>query len=347
MTKIVDVARRAAVSTATVSRVISQPEKVAEKTRQRVQMAIADLGYEPNGAARMLRTFRASKILVTVPDIANPFFASVIQGAEECAREAGYAVMLGDTQHDPALENQYAAMLLQREVDGFIFLGHRLPDKLTALLERPDRQPPIVNGCEYSPGLDVPSVHIDNALAAAEAIDHLAALGHRAIGVITGPLISPISRDRLNGVERAAARHLIGRWLRVRNGDFSVDSGLEHGRAFISEGVTAIFCFSDEMAIGVLHAIAEAGLSCPQHVSVVGFDDIRLARFLKPTLTTVAQPTREIGREAVAILLRIIDGEEIRSTVTLPHRLIERQSTAPAPHDAPRVAVGKVSGPAR
>ncbi|HMI19149.1 MAG TPA: LacI family DNA-binding transcriptional regulator [Sphingomonas sp.] len=331
MTNIIDVAKRAAVSTATVSRVISRPEKVSEQTRERVQKAIAELKYEPNHAARMLRTFRASKILVTVPDIANPFFAALIQGAEERARLAGYAVILGDTQHDAVLENQYAAMLLHRDVDGFVFLGHRLPEKLKALLEQPGRQAPIVNGCEYSPGLDVPSVHIDNALAAADAIDHLAGLGHRDIGIITGPLVSPLSRDRLYGVERAAARHLISRGLRIQHGDFSVECGVEHGRALIAEGVTAIFSFSDEMAMGVLHAITQAGLSCPQDVSVIGFDNIQLARFLTPTLTTVAQPTRQIGEEAVGILLRIIDGEEIRSTVTLPHQLIERQSTARAP----------------
>jgi LacI family transcriptional regulator, repressor for deo operon, udp, cdd, tsx, nupC, and nupG len=328
MIKINDVARRAAVSTATVSRVISQPQKVTESTRKRVQKAIDELRYEPNRAARMLRTLRASKILVTVPDIANPFFSAIIQGAEESARESGYSVILGDTQHDAALENQYAAMLLQREVDGFVFLGHRLPEKLNALLEKPDGQAPIVNGCEYGPGLDVPSVHIDNALAASDAIDHLADLGHREIGIITGPLISPLSRDRLEGVNRAASRHLIARRLRVRNGDFSVGSGVEHGRALIREGVTAIFSFSDEMAIGVLHAIAESGLSCPKDVSVMGFDDIRLARYLVPTLTTIAQPTREIGRETVNILLRIIGGEEVRSTVTLPHQLVARQSTS-------------------
>ena len=125
MNTITDVARRAAVSTATVSRVLSQPAIVSPTTRERVLQAVADLGYEPNPAARALRTLRAQKLLVTLPDISNPFFAHVIRGAEEAARDAGYAVILGDTRHDPELENQYAAMLRRREVDGLLFLGHR------------------------------------------------------------------------------------------------------------------------------------------------------------------------------------------------------------------------------
>jgi LacI family repressor for deo operon, udp, cdd, tsx, nupC, and nupG len=327
MATIIDVARCASVSTATVSRVLNEPEKVSDDTRKQVEMAIAKLGYEPNRAARTLRTFRASKILVTVPDVSNPFFASVIKGAEERARAGGYAVVLGDTGLNPELENQYASMLLQNEVDGLVFLGHRLPSKLLKMLEGSEKQAPIVNGCEYSPGLDVPSVHIDNAAAGADALNHLAGLGHRNIGVITGPLASPISRDRLDGVRRAAAQHLIGRKLRVKSGEFSADSGYELCKALLLDGVTAIFCFADEMAIGALHAIDEAGLSCPEDISIIGFDDIRLSRFLRPALTTIAQPTSQIGADAMSILLRIIGGEEIRETLTLPHQLVIRQST--------------------
>jgi LacI family repressor for deo operon, udp, cdd, tsx, nupC, and nupG len=203
MTTIIDVAAMAKVSTATVSRVLSRPERVAEPTRLRVLEVVRTLGYAPNVAARTLRTLRAAKILLTVPDISNPFFASVIRGAEEAARDAGYAVVVGDTRHDPEIEDQYAEMLSRREVDGLIFLGHRLPDSLQPLLARCGDAAPIVNGCEYSPGIGVPSVHIDNAAASGEAFEHLVALGHRDIGIITGPTISPISRDRLCGATPA------------------------------------------------------------------------------------------------------------------------------------------------
>ena len=332
MATIIDVARRASVSIATVSRVLSKRDPVSEEMRERVLRAVEQLGYEPNRAARSLRTLRAAKILVTVPDISNPFFANVIRGAEEAARAEGYSVVLGDTRHDPALENQYAAMVRQREVDGLVFLGHRLPDTLQAIIAERGGSAPVVNGCEYAPGLSVSSVHIDNSAAGVDATEHLIGLGHRRIGVITGPLISPISSDRLDGVRKAVARHRLGEELRVRNGDFSVQSGYDEARRLLeTDPVTAIFCFSDEMAIGAMKAVRDAGLSCPRDISIVGFDDIRFASFLQPALTTIAQPSTEIGKRTVNILLKIIAGKRDRaSIVTLPHQLIVRESTAKA-----------------
>lgn len=330
MPTIIEVAAMAGVSTATVSRVMSQPERVARETRQRVLKVVETLGYTPNVAARALRTLRAAKILLTVPDISNPFFASVIRGAEEAARDAGYAVMLGDTRHDPEVEDQYAEMLSRREVDGLIFLGHRLPSSLEPLLLREGASAPIVNGCEYSPEIGVPSVHIDNAAASDEAVDHLILLGHGDIGVVTGPPISPISRDRLSGAMRAARRHGIEDRLHVRTGDYSARSGCEQASDLLDRKVTAIFCFGDEMAMGAIRAISQAGLSCPDQVSVVGFDDLPLARFFQPPLTTIAQPKGSIGRRAVEMLVDILRGIELPAQqVTLPHELIIRSSTAP------------------
>lgn len=331
MPTIIEVAALAGVSTATVSRVLSKPERVAAQTRERVLEVVQSLGYAPNVAARTLRTLRAAKILLTVPDISNPFFASVIQGAEEAARDAGYAVVVGDTGHDPLVEDQYAEMLSRREVDGLIFLGHRLPESLEALLARQGVEAPIVNGCEYSPELGVPSVHIDNAAASDDAVEHLIGLGHRDIGVITGPPISPISRDRLSGALRAALRHGLRDRLEVRIGDYSAKSAFEQAQDLVARGMTAIFCFSDEMAMGALSAIGGAGLSCPRDVSVVGFDDLPFARFFQPALTTIAQPKGLIGVRAVELLVDILrgtPGEE--SQITLPHELIVRASTAAA-----------------
>jgi LacI family repressor for deo operon, udp, cdd, tsx, nupC, and nupG len=332
MTTIIEVAAAAGVSTATVSRVLSQPARVAEATRRRVLEVVAALGYRPNVAARTLRTLRAAKILLTVPDISNPFFASVIRGAEEAARDAGYAVVLGDTRHDPEVEDQYAEMLSRREVDGLVFLGHRLPASLEALVARQGASAPIVNGCEYSPDIGVPSVHIDNAAGSADAIEHLVELGHRAIGVITGPPISPISRDRLAGALRAAERLGLKDQLRIREGDYGADSAHRAARALLAEGVTALFCFSDEMALGAISAVGAAGLSCPNEVSVIGFDDLPLARFFHPALTTIAQPKGMIGQRAVELLVGILRGTEpAERQVTLAHELIRRASTGPAP----------------
>ncbi|MEN3746011.1 LacI family DNA-binding transcriptional regulator [Sphingomonas sp. HF-S3] len=331
-TTIIEVAAEAGVSTATVSRVLSQPERVAETTRRRVLEVVDALGYRPNVAARSLRTLRAAKILLTVPDISNPFFASVIRGAEEAARDAGYAVVVGDTRHDPEVEDQYAEMLSRREVDGLIFLGHRLPDSLTPLLERKGNAAPIVNGCEYSPELGVPSVHIDNAAASSDAVEHLIALNHRDIGIITGPPISPISRDRLAGAMRAAERHGVADRLQVRVGDYSACSAFVQASALIERGVTAIFCFNDEMALGAISAASQAGLSCPDQISIVGFDDLPFAPYFQPALTSVAQPKGLIGRRAVELLVGILRGVDPPDRqVTLEHKLVVRNSTGPAP----------------
>ena len=331
MTTIHDVARRAKVSSATVSRVLSQPELVREATREQVMRVVRELGYEPNLAARSLRTQRSSKLLLTVPDISNPFFSNVIRGAEQAAREAGYAVVLGDTGHDPAAEDQYAGMLRRREVEGLVFLGHRFPAPLAAEVALRPGQAPIVNACEYSPGLGVSSVHIDNAAAAAEALRHLLALGHRTIGVITGSLDSPLSRDRLAGVRRELADSGLLASLVVGTGDFSIESGFREADRQLAQEVTAIFCFNDEMAIGALEAVREGGLDCPGDISIMGFDDIRIARYMTPPLTTIAQPGSEIGRRAVELLLRTVSGElQALEVVTLPHELIVRRSTARA-----------------
>jgi LacI family repressor for deo operon, udp, cdd, tsx, nupC, and nupG len=331
MATIQDVARDAGVSTATVSRVLSAPELVAEATRARVMASVESLGYQPNFAAKSLRTLRTEKILVTVPDISNPFFSQVIRGVEEAARTAGYSVLLGDTRHEPEREEEYAAMLLRREADGLIFLGHRLPETLAPMVARSGAKTPIVNVCEYSPELGVSGAHIDNARAAAEAMEHLYGLGHRTVGVITGPLASPLSRDRLAGVREAAEAGGRTGGLRVSTGDFSIESGVRETAAMLDGGdpPSAIFCFSDEMAMGALVAIRRAGLNCPKDVSLVGFDDIRFAQHLDPPLTTVSQPMDKIGHEVVRLLLDILSGRaEALEHVTLPHALVIRGSTA-------------------
>lgn len=335
MPTILDVAAAADVSTATVSRVLSAPEKVTEATRRRVLKAVRELGYSPNAVAKSLRTLTTRKLLVTVPDIANPFFSLIIQGIEEAALREGYAVVLGDTHNDPAREERYGEMLLRCEADGLIFLGHSLSKAAQALMRprRKGRIAPIVNGCEYSPGLGVPSAHVDNAAAAHDAMKHLYALGHRHIGVITGPLVSPLSRDRLRGAKECA-RTQRGGDLKVVDGDFSIESGIAGAACLLAQrpAPTAIFCFNDEMAIGVLDYARRVGRRVPEALSVVGFDDIRFARYVLPALTTISQPMLDIGRETVRLLLGILHGSITTPlSITLPHRLEIRSSTAAPP----------------
>jgi len=336
MPTIHDVAARAEVSTATVSRVLSSPEKVSETTRRRVLKAVHQLGYSPNAAAKSLRTLTTRKLLVTVPDIANPFFSLIIQGIEEAALREGYAVVLGDTHHDAEREERYGEMLLRREADGLIFLGHSMSKSISALVKK-GRLPPIVNGCEYSPSLGVPSAHVDNEAAAYEAMSHLYGLGHRQIGVITGPLASPLSRDRLRGAQSCAKDNGAGRQVMVVSGDFSIESGIAGAARLLAQETppTAVFCFNDEMAIGVLDYASRIGKSVPESVSVIGFDDIRFARYMRPALTTISQPMLDIGRETVRLLLGVLQGTVTSPvSITLPHKLEIRSSTGAPPRPA-------------
>jgi LacI family repressor for deo operon, udp, cdd, tsx, nupC, and nupG len=334
LSNIYEVAKRAQVSTATVSRVLSRPDVVSPDTRRRVMDAVNVLGYAPNSAAKHLRTLRSGQLLVTVPDISNPFFSLILRGIEEAASTEGYAVLLGDTQHDEAREERYALMLRRKEADGLIFLGHRLPRAAVDLLRAsPDGCAAIVNGCELSPHLGIACVQIDNAAAAREAIHHLFELGHRRIGVVTGPHVSPHSRDRLNGVKQYAAETGgAGLELIVMHGDFTIESGSLAGDHLLALDVppTAIFCFNDEMAVGVLGAARRRNLTVPSDLSLVGFDDVRYAAHTNPPLTTIAQPMQQIGEVAVRLLLDIISGRMVvPQTETLPHALVVRSSTAP------------------
>lgn len=334
MASIHEVAKRAGVSTATVSRAVSRPDLVSAKTRRTVLQAIKNLGYTPNSAAKHLRTRRSGNFLVTVPDISNPFFSLILQGIEEEAHRNGYAVLVGDTQHDPKREARYVMMLLRQEADGLIFLGHRLPKPAAQLVRTlAPRYAPVVNGCEFSPRLGVPSVHIDNATAAAEAMDHLYRLGHRRIGILTGPLVSPLSRDRLTGATSRARAERAERDLIVVQGDFSIEAGVAGAERLLDrrEPPTAVFCFNDEMAMGVIEAAGRRRVRVPRDLSVIGFDDIRFARHMDPPLTTIAQPMREIGQGTVRMLVDILAGRTIAPvSVTLPHTLVVRASTARA-----------------
>ena len=344
MPTIHDVAERAEVSTATVSRVLSNPEKVKEATRNRVLKAVQQLGYSPNASAKSLRTFTTRKLLVTVPDIANPFFSLIIQGIGEAALREGYDVVLGDIHYEPAREERYGEMLLRREVDGLIFLGHSMSKSVSPLIKK-GQLAPIVNGCEYSADLGVPSAHVNNEAAAYDAMSHLYGLGHLHVGVITGPLASPLSRDRLRGAQMAARKNGAGRHLSVVNGDFSLESGIAGAARLLAQETppTAVFCFNDEMAMGVLQYTYQIGKSVPESLSLIGFDDIRFARCMRPALTTISQPMLDIGRETVRLLMGVLHGTVTTPvSITLPHRLEIRASTAAPPR---RPSKGRTRSP--
>ncbi|MED4979039.1 LacI family DNA-binding transcriptional regulator [Geobacillus stearothermophilus] len=327
MASIKDVAKRANVSTATVSRVLRNTGNVTEETRQRVLEAIEALNYQPNVLGRYLRRMETETVLVVVPDIMNPFFSKVLRGIEAVALKHGYQVLLGDTQNDARLEEQYLNVLPQRQVDGMIFLTARIRKEL---MEEMARQFPIVLACEYLEGADIPTVSIDNISSARKATEHLIRLGHCRIAHLSGPMNIILSRDRLRGYQQALAQHeLEADAALVQEGDFTYESGyhLTLKLLALEKPPTAIFAANDEMAIGAIKAVRHRGGRVPDDVAVVGFDDIQMASIFEPSLTTIAQPMFEIGQKAMELLLALIEGTSARRRqLVLPDRLVIRDS---------------------
>jgi LacI family repressor for deo operon, udp, cdd, tsx, nupC, and nupG len=322
-----EIAAAAKVSVATVSRALQRPELVSEKTRERINEVVKRLGYTPNALARNLRTSRTRLIVALLPDIANPFFSEVIRGIEQVAYEKGYSVLLGETQSNLVREQAYADMVAARQVDGMITMFHRVPAIPM------DGRLPLVNACEYVKDSAISSVYVDNVAAAEAAIDYLVALGHRDIAFIAGPSSSPICVDREQGYHLALERAGIAVDPALTAvGDFSIEAGERAIEMFRTQGRTfsAVFCSNDEMAIGAMRALSSAGLRIPEDVSVIGFDDIRFSRYTTPPLTTLSQPKNALGREAMTMLIEILNDPTVppRKRV-LSAELVVRGSTGP------------------
>jgi LacI family repressor for deo operon, udp, cdd, tsx, nupC, and nupG len=328
------------VSIATVSRALATPDKVSAGTLHKVLVQVERSRYRPNLLARNFRSRRAYSIVVLVPNIANPFFAEVIRGVEQVAQRHGYAVLLGDTEGRENREAYYVSLVETRQADGLIQLHARLPKAVLA--NDGSVAIPLVNACECVDDASCPRVRIDNVGAAGAMTRHLLDLGHRRIGVILGPRHSPLTRDRLRGYRGALRSAGIARDdSLIAQGDFSMSSGRRAASELFAARPppTAIFCFNDEMAMGAMQWVKSAGLSVPGDVSVAGFDDIEFAAFCDPPLTTIAQPTKQIGSTAMTLLYEILSGGKPANSVrTLPTKLVIRASTAAPGRPAKRVA---------
>jgi len=326
MTTIKDVAALAGVSTATVSRALSQPDKVTEETRERVLQAVKSCGYKMNTAARQFRRQRTETILVLVPDIGNPFFSNIIQGIESCAQQHNYRVILGETDTGRAEAESYAGYMRQQHADGAILLTVDGVENFIA----DNTNIPVVLACEYLPVSPCPTVRIDNTQAAEDAVAHLLELGHRRIAYINGPAASPLSIDRLRGYRSAlqSAGITVEQELIVQ-GDYSPESGYACAKQLLAMVTppSAIFAASDPMAIGVMRAAGECGCRIPEDLSLVGFDDIRFAEFMTPSLTTIHQPRELIGSTAMQQLLLLLDDTTPQQDSVLEHQLVIREST--------------------
>jgi LacI family repressor for deo operon, udp, cdd, tsx, nupC, and nupG len=334
-----DVARRAGVSTATVSRTLSAPDRVAAPTREAVMAAVRATGYRVNRAARNLRLQRSGVLVVLVPNLGNPFFSEILQGIEEVATAAGLNVMVMDTRANPPGHEGLVRLMAEGQGDGMICLDGSIPLGDLAAFRQTPHAGRLVFACEWVPYSGFPSIRSDNAEGVRLVMDHLIGLGHRRIAHVKGPAGNVLSSTRAAAYRAALeAARLPVREAWVLPGEFDLASGQSAARALLEmqDRPTAVVCASDQMAVGMIGEFARRGLRVPQDISVAGFDDISIAGYVWPGLTTVRQERRALGRRAAERLLARLNGPPAERTAEdapeiVPVSLVLRGTTGPCP----------------
>ncbi len=329
MTTIREVAERAGVSLTTVSHVINQTRYVSDATRQRVLEAMDELNYRPNALARSLRSGKTQTLGLILPDSSNPFFAELGRAVEKTAIQAGYSVILCNSESDVAREEFYVGVLSTKQIDGIIFVATGNPIESLQYLD--EQGIPVLVVDRDLPDFEVDAVLTDNLLGGYQGTQHLLEQGHTRIAFISGPLNGTPSAKRVDGYRKALleADIEIDPAL-ILLGDYHPESGWEAAAKLLSlnQPPTAIFCANDLMAMGAIRAINTAGLLVPHHIAVVGFDNIELSKYCTPPLTTVAQPIEDIGSSAASILIERIQHRHRKlQRLMLATELIIRQSS--------------------
>jgi LacI family repressor for deo operon, udp, cdd, tsx, nupC, and nupG len=324
-----EVASEAGVSVATVSRVLNHHPSVSLKAKQAVDEAIRKLNYEPNILGRNLRTSSTRMILSLLPSISNPFYSKVLQGIEDTARKSGYYILVCETNSSPEIQSFYLNMAKQHLVDGVISIDPTVEQVLTSSW---DGSFPVVQVGESTEDERIPYVGIDNEKAAYKAVKYLIATGHTRIALISSGDRFRYSQVRKSGYEKALKEaHLpVNPEYIIDCQNLDYEDGLQAMKSLLllENPPTAAFTVADIIAIGAMKAIHEAGLSTPQDIAIVGFDNIPFASMCSPTLTTVAQPMYEMGSQAVQMLISKLTNKKINmKTHILPHELIIREST--------------------
>lgn len=342
-TTIRDVSRLADVSIATVSAVINGRPAVSKVLTQRVRRAIEALNYQPNYLARSLRMQRSHILGIVMPQFASPFYAEVLRGVEDLASQQGYSILISNSRGDVDQERSQVQTLISRRVDGILLASadsHFTYQRLFA------RHFPVVLFDRFPPGFAGTAVFTNNAEASLEATNHLIRLGHRRIAIIAGPQGISAADERVEGFRNAMNEAgLTFPQEFFKRGNFSMNEGRECALELmrLPSPPTAIFSHNYEMTLGLMRALAELGMPCPQRVSVLGFDDFVVgmdgfswATMFSPKLSCVAQPSYEIGRRAAEALLKKtkrLDGEDHSEEgfIRLRAELRIRESTAPPP----------------
>jgi len=329
MASIKDIARVANVSYSTVSRALRNSPVVSAETANLIRKVADKQGYTVSAVARSLVTKHTHTIGIVVTNVADPFVGEVVSGIEEVAQARGYSVLLASCHADPSRELRAVRLLHERRVEGILVNSSRVGALYVPLLAR--MNVPIVLINNEHPGEFIFSVSIDNLNAARDAAQHLVGLGHRRIGYIGNQFGLQADTDRFAGYRQILEETDIGFQPElVAHGDGKPEGGMRAMERLLAlpERPTAVFCYNDMEAIGAMRVARQHGLRVPDDLSIIGLDDVFLASYTDPPLTTIQQPMQQMGRLAVEILLDLFSGGKPESHVTLSGKLIVRQSTA-------------------
>ena len=330
MITIADVAKEAGVSVATVSRVLNKNGPVSPTALEKVNLAITKLNYQPNVWGRRLRRKESRMLLIFVPTISNPFYASIVSGIEDEARSRKYETMLCITNGDQNRQREFFELLFDGQADGAITLcTDRNDQEIRTVAEKV----PIVQCCEFCENAEIAHVSIDNFAAAEQVVRYLHSLGHTKIGFIGSVNQFISSGERQRGFEagmRGAGLPVRKEYIAFADRDYSFGSGIAAATEILQkeDRPTAIFCISDVLAMGAIRAAGSLGLTGSRELSVVGFDDVEYATMMNPMLTTVSQPRYAMGKLSAEMLIRQIETGEKSGSMYLEHKLVIRDSTA-------------------
>jgi len=333
MATVRDVAKQAGVAPITVSRVVNNSGYVSEETRARVEAAIADMGYVPNVLARSLRSRRTDTLALILTDISNPFWTTVVRGVEDAASNAGFNVILCNTDESEVKQDKYLRVLLQKQVDGVLLVPARSALEPIKFVKSQDT--PVVVLDRLIPDAQADTVRCDSEGGGYQLTHLLLSFGHRRIAVLSGPQGVSTAEDRVAGYRRALTEAGIDiDPALVHYGQFSLESGYTMTQQVlaVTPRPSGLFAGNNFIAIGALRALRDAGLQVPEDLALVGFDDLPADLVVDPFLTVVAQPAYEMGRRATELLLARLSGEapEAYQEVVLPTEIIVRQSSGQA-----------------
>jgi len=333
---IADIARAAGVSHTTVSRALRESSLISVETRGRIQLLAREMGYIPNAIAQSLQTRQTSMIGLVVTSIADPFWGDVMKGVEEVARASGFSVILSASHNDPDQEMAIIETFHRRRVDGIIIAASRITSNYKERLDRIRVPVVLINSQTESEAELLHWVSVDDRKGAQLAVEHLLQLGHRSIGYLGLSSRPRSNQQRLLGYQSTLAAAGVpynDAWVVITPGEEAsheedVAAGQTSLPRLLDTGVTAIFCYNDMTAIGVLIACRRQGVAVPGELSVIGFDDIRMASYVTPPLTTVQQLEVQLGRLATQVMMDLLNNRPGRNHILLP-TLMLRSSTAP------------------